>query len=314
MTYWGAPNGWHAFQNLPAVVMCDKDVFTKPDAVVTDSLWASPDDCRPSEVQLQEPAWTKKGWAENSLGFVFWYTPASLGGPSMHFGETDLLAHAVEGRTAKRVYAFAHRYKQDKSYNLVSRIKDFYTYHAAVLVQWSDARYSVIELAWLDGLGGYRGKSNWYEDKEAKEGTELYHTMQSDAQGMIRPWQSSRSEIRVLDVDVSSPEEFQEFITKYSKDDKFQRFYDVHGLFATDAEVTPARSQHQVFEGLLRYLENTDGVYSEDANNCQTLQADLYEWLTGTHLGIFEKRFAVAPVIMTHKNRVACFEGPCDGR
>ena len=62
---------------------------------------------------------------------------------------------------AVRAHMIAHRYSVAKE-----NIKDMFTYHALVLVEWDHGKYTTIfELAWLNGLGGYGGKSNWIDDR-----------------------------------------------------------------------------------------------------------------------------------------------------
>ena len=44
--------------------------------------------------------------------------------------------------------------------------KERFTYHSAILLEWDHKKYvTVVELALLNGLSGYSGKSNWYDDK-----------------------------------------------------------------------------------------------------------------------------------------------------
>ena len=67
-------------------------------------------------------------------------------------------------------------------------LKDRITYHTGVLIEWqssSGRRYcSVVELAWLNGLGGYRGKSNFVPDRDEPR-TALYSAMPDC---MKAPW------------------------------------------------------------------------------------------------------------------------------
>jgi len=44
--------------------------------------------------------------------------------------------------------------------------KERFTYHSAILLEWDHKKYvTVVELALLNGLSGYSGKRNWYDDK-----------------------------------------------------------------------------------------------------------------------------------------------------
>ena len=64
---------------------------------------------------------------------------------------------------AVRAHLFSHRYSVENE-----SIKDKLTYHSIVLLEWDHGKYcSVVELAWRQGLGGYKGRSNWIEDKNA---------------------------------------------------------------------------------------------------------------------------------------------------
>ena len=64
---------------------------------------------------------------------------------------------------AVRAHLFSHRYSVENE-----SIKDKLTYHSIVLLEWDHREYcSVVELAWRQGLGGYKGRSNWIEDKNS---------------------------------------------------------------------------------------------------------------------------------------------------
>ena len=52
--------------------------------------------------------------------------------------------------------------------------KESLTYHSVVLLGWDHRKYStVVEIGYLHGIGGYRGKSNWYDDRDAPGGSRL---------------------------------------------------------------------------------------------------------------------------------------------
>ena len=56
---------------------------------------------------------------------------------------------------------FAHRYAKAKE-----GVKDRIVYHSAILVEWSHGKHcTVFELAFLNGVGGWGGRSNWQEDR-----------------------------------------------------------------------------------------------------------------------------------------------------
>jgi len=255
------------------------------------ALWTAPYDCKPTRFELQEPSWTKLGWSEDNPGFVFWFTPQSAGkegeGPIVRFGDKMLKA-ATPNKIAKRVYAFAHRYPRKSSFNPAVKIRGALTYHTAILVQWEgDAHMSIIELAWLNGIGGYKGQSNFYHTS-----SELFQTLRSQAKGMVRPWEEDRHEIRVYDIDAKSVTDFRAFLDTYSEKgigkDKESRFYDIHGLENKGADVREGGvSQDTIASALLHYNTASKGVYDAGSLNCQTFTADIFRWLTGTDIGPF---------------------------
>ena len=51
---------------------------------------------------------------------------------------------------------------------VIGRFRAVLTHHACVLLEWEHGLFmSVIELAWLNGLGGYGGKCQWYHDMDS---------------------------------------------------------------------------------------------------------------------------------------------------
>ena len=78
--------------------------------------------------------------------------------------------------------------------------------HTAVVVEWASPKgrsMSILELAWMGGLGGYRGRSNWITGKESST---LYHAMPSS---MKTPWRTDMSEIRMIDLTAKNIHEFE---------------------------------------------------------------------------------------------------------
>ena len=73
---------------------------------------------------------------------------------------------------------------------------------------------TIFELAWLNGLGGYGGKSNWVDDRD-KERPKLLEAMPNE---MKLPWLSNFSEIRVIDHPAKNIEYFKSFLDKFSGD------------------------------------------------------------------------------------------------
>jgi hypothetical protein len=124
---------------------------------------------------------------------------------------TGMLAAAAAAKqpeTATKCHFFSHRYA-----NETETIRDRMIYHCGVLLEWDHGNFaSVVELAWMGGLGGYGGKSNWYDDKDS-ERTGLYSAMPDE---LKLPWDSSLAEVRVLDVAAKNGEEFLTYLTKYN--------------------------------------------------------------------------------------------------
>jgi len=119
-------------------------------------------------VRLRAPGWTSKGWSKNSPGYAWWFEanrekPRLLHGldmiriPQKEIGETvdPICTH---------VHMFSHRYAVGG--RKMENPKERFTYHSAILLEWDHQKYvTVVELALLNGLSGYSGKSNWYDDK-----------------------------------------------------------------------------------------------------------------------------------------------------
>ena len=79
-------------------------------------------------------------------------------------------------------------------------------WHCAVVLEWEGRDgLTLVELAWLGGLGGYGGKSNWYADKDAKR-TALFSALPGE---LKLPWRSNLSEIRFLDIAARNIDEFK---------------------------------------------------------------------------------------------------------
>lgn len=224
---------------------------------------------------LWAPAWTRVGWAEGSPGFAFWYEALRPEGPRLTHG-TDM-ARTVEADgappRATRAHHFAHRYPH-REYS----IKDRLTWHTAVLVEWEHGRHTtVIEVGYLNGLGGYGGRSNWVPDKHS-ECPGIFAAM---APGMKVPWDVSRAEIRVTDVAARSVDEFRAYLDEHSEKSGLpvgkQRFIE-----PTVAESADVRLMHRSQADIMRYLVSyirRRGQYTESGpgcSNCQTFSADLF--------------------------------------
>ncbi|CAE8613899.1 unnamed protein product [Polarella glacialis] len=229
-------------------------------------------------------AWTAVGWSRESPGFVWWYVPRAIpggggfGSEGCFFGERIVEALDFGPRascTAVRVHAFAHRYPVESE-----SVRDRQTWHTGVLIEWSHGEYTtLIELAWLNGISGYAGKSNWVPDK-LESVTELYQGM---SPSMVLPWKAKRSEIRVLDMPMSGIEEFKEFLHKYSeKGDlpKSQWRFLEPKVYASGPVRLRLCTLPQVAGYLLSYCKRASS-YDTLSANCQTFAADLYAFLAG---------------------------------
>ena len=124
--------------------------------------------------KLRAGGFTAKGWSRESPGYVFWFQgDASRKGSNRVLYGTNIVKAFEKERTEKsiwkdpqlspkctKVHMISHRYATgDKT-----KMKDRVLYHSIVLLEWDHGQYcSVVELAWLNGLGGYQGRSNWLE-------------------------------------------------------------------------------------------------------------------------------------------------------
>jgi len=221
--------------------------------------------------------WSKIGWSDASPGFVFAFR-SQAEPPKMVFGED--LAREGGMERAERVHLFAHRYaKEEENY------KDKLTWHAGLLIEWDHGRYTtVVELAWLNGLGGYGGMSNWYADKLSGD-TALFKAM-PDA--MKQPWDSSRSEIRMLDIPSNNVTAFSEFLEIYSNRTGYgdRRFLEAKFPASSGSVSIYRNTRADISRYILNYVR-ADGGYSEINRNCQTFAADLFHFLTGESMSVF---------------------------
>ena len=59
-----------------------------------------------------------------------------------------------------KVHMISHRYATGDNV----QIRDRLTYHSFALLEWDHKRHcTVVELAYLGGVGGYAGRANWVE-------------------------------------------------------------------------------------------------------------------------------------------------------
>lgn len=228
------------------------------------------------------PAWTIRGWAADSPGFVWWYSQYQGGDRQLIFGEqmfSTLLKGPCGNAYATKAHAFAHRYPVAKE-----TWKDKQTWHCGVLIEWSHGLFTtLIELAWLNGCSGYNGRSNWIPDK-LETPTQLDVAMPA---GMKCPWDSSKSEIRIVDMPLASLQDFEGYLKKYSREGdvpvKEQRFVDPKIYDSGDVRLRGCTPSHMA--GFMLNYVSRAGKYVEwdpkMAQNCQTFAADVFSFLTG---------------------------------
>lgn len=290
----GRLNGWPALQSLEviSVTILVKPFIGKPYVKRTwDSRWPiekrangpkfpfAKDDPKKSgkkikkaagktkycRVTLRMPDWSARGWSRESPGFAF-YGHLQRERPVLRYGDEmvsgfllDLEKSGTKMPRAVAAHHFAHRYAVKGKQS----IKDYLTYHAGVLVEWDHGRFAtVFELAWLNGLGGYGGKSNWYSDRDTKRPS-LYAAM---PHAMKMPWHTDRAEIRILDIEPKNKNEFRAYLDKYSTGTE-KRFVSPD-VDRSGAVRLSNRSQADLMRYVLNYIQR-DRRYTEESRNCQ---------------------------------------------
>jgi len=230
-------------------------------------------------VKLRAPEWSAHGWSETSPGFIFWSEGQKVGAGddiplTVTYG-TDLIDHfkvpEEKDPLNTRVHMISHRYATG---GRTESKREKLTYHSFVLLEWNHGEYcSVVEIGYLNGLGGCKCKSNWYPEKDSQE-TRLYAAFPPEC---ILPWKETMSEIRVHDVPFPEVESFLGYMNRY--DGHSGRFVDIRRTFSHDVRLT-YRSRRNVATYLLNYIRR-DRTYSEMRRNCQTFAADLCGFLAG---------------------------------
>lgn len=231
------------------------------------------------------PKWSTIGWAPKSPGFAYWFSQQHDEKPRILFGEKMLETledDTVTTRTAyvTRVHNYVHRYPVAKE-----TARDRITFHALTVVEWSHSQFvTLLELAWLNGLGGYGGKSNWVEDK-LDPNCSLWVAMNKMGPGMVQPWIDSMSEVRLFDMPFKTMAGFESYLDKYQHsagnpvplpEQRFFKWEKTHSGTCKLRNCTPeVLASYQ-----LNYVRRVWG-YQEIYLNCQTFNTDLYAFLTG---------------------------------
>ena len=182
-----------------------------------------------------------------------------------------------------RAHLVSHRYAKQRE-----SPKDLLTYHSAVVLEWSHGQHcTVVELAWLNGLGGYAGRSNWCVDLDnyatTADGTRVRKPTQLCAcmpPEMVQPWRNDMAELRVIDHPARNFGEFQAFVAEHTGFPG--RFFAPDFHESCNVRLTH-RSEADLARYLLNYV-NQSAVYHELTRNCQTFAADLFSLLSGRHV------------------------------
>jgi len=277
-------NGWPGLRNFELVCLeCKRSLgpLTTPDYLNSyQSTWVNhwnveqegvagiapvvKDKSKIYRATLRAAPWTRGGWAPGNLGHVFWFEALNEV-PRLSYGSS--MVATVGDDKCVAVHMISHRY-----YVAKESAKDKLTYHSVVLLEWDHGKFcTLVEGAYLNGIGGYKGKSNWYDDRDEPV-TALYKALPNE---MIQPWLSSASEIRLYDISSRNLDEFKQYIDKYVG----SRFTDPHYTFSHPTRLF-YRSRSHIAQYLINYISR-DGNYSEVNRNCQTLAADLCSFLAG---------------------------------
>jgi hypothetical protein len=118
---------------------------------------------------LRMPPYSMYGWSKSSPGFVFWFEGnGTRDVPRINIG-TDIMKQFKKdsidetgGVSPKcvKLHMISHRYATGDNV----QIRDRLTYHSFALLEWDHKRHcTVVELAYLGGVGGYVGRANWVE-------------------------------------------------------------------------------------------------------------------------------------------------------
>jgi len=282
-------NGWPALVGLELVSLT---VVTKPLGMVgvkkLKRLWkSSSGKALPTAAEVSTgtratfrgQTWTMDSWSSDSQGFVWWFSAFREDTPQLLFGE-KMLDKIEKDKYAEskaiNLHIVAHQYPVEKE-----TARDKLTYHAAVFVEWDHCKFgTLVELAWVNGTGGYGGKSNWIEDKLATD-TSIFVAM-PDA--LKQPWDDKRSEIRLIDMAATNRKELEAYLRKYSKQSGLplgeQRFWDPK-IYASSSVRVRNRKPSDIAGYLLDYIARSS-VYEQLTANCQTFAADFFAFLTGT--------------------------------
>ena len=169
----GVLNGWPALQTLELIALeqkRDMNVIPSPkDIVMGKILWtnvweaseegakgiepALKDHTRVHRAKLRAAPWSALGWSKDSPGYVFWFEAQRKEGPRVLYGTN--LTRDLSDSKCTTIHMISHRYAR-----LKESPRDRLTYHSVCLLEWEHGEYcTVVESAYLNGMGGYQGKS-----------------------------------------------------------------------------------------------------------------------------------------------------------
>ena len=156
--------------------------------------------------------------------------------------------------------------------------RDLLTYHSVVLLEWEHAEYcTVVQGAYLNGIGGYKCRSNWYQERDDPKTNLLSQYMPDELKG---PWRTSAGEIRCFDIPQTNLTEFMQYMQIHKGN--HARFVDPQITFSHPAARLSFRTKRDLAQYLLNYVgRDLYCSYQELRKNCQTLAADLCAFLAG---------------------------------
>eukprot|EP00927_Polykrikos_kofoidii_P018544 TRINITY_DN18605_c0_g1_i1.p1 TRINITY_DN18605_c0_g1~~TRINITY_DN18605_c0_g1_i1.p1 ORF type:complete len:472 (+),score=59.26 TRINITY_DN18605_c0_g1_i1:72-1418(+) len=284
----GLLNGWPGLPNLQLMSITKRVQYLGINS--TTHVWQASSGQPPDaalfsgggsyRARFEAPPWSKIGWSMDSPGFAFWFYRREDLPLQMLYGEAMVrtLDECPFARApATHVHAFAHRYP---SASEKETIREGQTWHTAIFIEWSHGKFgTIVELGFLNGVGGYAGKSNWLEDKLAPQ-TCMDKAIPAN---MKAPWDEGRSEVRITDVPFPDKRGLEQWLAKYSETSglprKQQRFIEPV-VFASAPMRLRRCCQSELAGFLLNYISRVE-IYEQFTCNCQTFTADAFSFFCG---------------------------------
>eukprot|EP00924_Labyrinthula_sp_SR-Ha-C_P015707 snap_masked-scaffold_4-processed-gene-7.36-mRNA-1 protein AED:1.00 eAED:1.00 QI:0/0/0/0/1/1/2/0/580 len=245
--------------------------------------------------KLRAPSYTDLGYDKGNKGFCWWYRGAEDATPvadKFIYGEKSIETIRKEAEEsgkpvmkAVKAHFYGHRYVKKRE-----TPKDMFVYHTGVVLEWDHGKYCTnVELAYLYGITGFSGRSNWLADTFAKPHPKMLESIPGNLQC---PWNNARSEIRMTDMKVKNLEEFEQFL----RSNQDRKFLNPSIKYTNDVRLSMCSA-----DSIVRYLINynlRDRSYSEEYHNCQNFAADFFSFMCSkTDVDPFY------PVRLLHKER-----------